>query len=148
MTERHIIGFTFRVAIYGEDIDVEPLRKSLQAQADAWDDGRRPLLVETALDACERMIRQRMARTADPNELPLVNALDDDTTVNVESFPTLKTGAYRVICESSRSEGARGGYELATRQTFQTFEDAEQYASGISDSRHPLIVAEVERASR
>jgi hypothetical protein len=147
--ERMIIGFTFRVSV--EDCGISPaaLREVVQRHVDDWNDGRRPLSVEVALDSCERIVRTyaTLLETPRAEPPPAVNALDNDTTVSIEPFPTFKTGDYRVLCTSSRSEGGRDGYELASRATFATFEEAEQYADGISSSRTPVIVLEVERAS-
>lgn len=145
--KRIIIGITFRVSAEADGVDPEVLRNAVQQHVDYWEDGRRSMFVEQALDCCQRMVMQAV-RPDDRRDVDVaVYDLDHDTTVTVEPFPTLKTGKYRVICTSSRSEGAREGYALATRATFNTFEEAEEYARGISSSREPLIVVETERAS-
>jgi hypothetical protein len=143
---RHILGITVRVAVQEGTVDPQALRQAVQCAADDWSDGRMRFSVELALDGCERLVKDVLSGlTKDPRAE--AHALDNDTTVALEGFPTLKQGAFRVICESSAAESCRAGYELATRTTFDTFEEAERYADGISYSRSPRILVEVERGS-
>jgi hypothetical protein len=145
---RHILGITVRVAVQEGAFDPQALRKAVQSAVDDWSDGRRRFSIELALDGCERVVKDALSRLT-KNSHAEAHALDTDTTVVLESFPTLKQGAFRVICTTSASEAVTGrsGYELATRKTFETFEEAEQYADGISYSRSPRIVVEVDRGS-
>jgi hypothetical protein len=143
--KRHIIGITFRVSVEAEDVDPEVLRNAVQQHVDHWTDGRRPMLVEQALDCCQRMVVTAAQREARRDEDVAVYHLDNDTTVSIEPFPTLKTGKYRVIYACPR---LKEGYELSGQDTFETFDDAEQYARHFSDNGYATrIVTEVETAS-
>lgn len=45
-----------------------------------------------------------------------------------------------VICREDSYDGGPGDFTLATRTLFPTKEEAEKYASGIHESRQPLVV--------
>lgn len=46
-----------------------------------------------------------------------------------------------VICRTDKIGARKGPYVLATRQVFNTENDAKQYSYTISQSREPLIVS-------
>lgn len=53
----------------------------------------------------------------------------------------LQRWAYVVIAREDRQHnGDKGGYTLATRKSFSTKTEAEDYAQSISESREPIIV--------
>lgn len=54
----------------------------------------------------------------------------------------LNMNKYIVICRNDRkSDNSKGDYSLATRTVFDTAKEAAAYASGISMSREPFVVA-------
>lgn len=150
MAPRIIIGIMVRVAVdapYACGAEhAHLIEQAVRRRLGERSDGRRPLDVELLLDSAQRVVDY--AANIDDDAVA-IRALDNDSTVARCNFPTVKTReVYRVICKETKAEGApRDGYVLATRATFTSFEEAERYADGISPSRSPRIVVEVERGS-
>lgn len=75
------------------------------------------------------------------DEVAKVADCDQEAYRLLRGTPTGPGGLlYAVISRADQQDGAKGIYELATRQLFSSMEQARTYAAGISGSREPVVI--------